>query len=130
MSFKKYMLVLLLWLIFAVFNVIATLIFPITMLFMSHARIKEHIRAMDQLTNVTCLRGNARETISSASYRLNRGWIIRFTSLLDNKNHCRKAYHRERPIVEFLDLTPKEQAQWLARHEASSIWKSKLGQGQ
>ena len=103
---KKTAAIVILWLVLAIPGALAMVLFLLRALFLDASRIKEELRSFDQVTNACWFGGNARETLSSASWRQQRKWIIWLTDRFE-QDHCRKANAAEQPVVDFINERDK-----------------------
>lgn len=79
------------------------------------ARLREILRALDQLHNAVLFGGSARESVSSHAWRdlpvtiddknycsIWAWCVVKFTDLLQ-KGHCQEANRHEQPVVDFIN---------------------------
>lgn len=86
--------------------IICAVLWPVRLL-LGPRHAKEAARAADQLVNATVCNGLGRESLSSASWRHQRRWVIVLTDWVD-PGHCREANRREQPVVDFMATQSKE----------------------
>lgn len=74
-------------------------------IFISVARVRQGVRAMDHFVNATLFNGYAWESLSSHAWReRDKKWakvVIKITDFFQ-KNHCQRANKREQPIIDLM----------------------------
>lgn len=100
---------LIIWLIFLIPALLAVVLISFRTLFSDIERVKELLRAQDQLTNAFWLNGHARETVSSHAWRkwlaTKTLWSTVVLEVTDHaeRDHCKKANASEQPVIDFID---------------------------
>ena len=74
-------------------------------LFISVARVRQGVRAMDHFVNATIFNGYAWESVSSHAWRdRHKKWaklVIKITDFFQ-KDHCKRANKREQPLIDLM----------------------------
>ncbi|NDJ26571.1 hypothetical protein DMB95_01165 [Campylobacter sp. MIT 12-8780] len=74
-------------------------------IFISVARVRQGVRAMDHFVNATLFNGYAWESLSSHAWReRKKTWakvVIKITDFFQ-KDHCKRANKREQPIIDLI----------------------------
>lgn len=94
-----------LWLLLLIPALVALLLVPL-MALLDPRRVREPVRAIDQLVNAFWFNGLGRESLSSHSWRERHKWWAKLVIWFTNKlvqGHCEDANKREQPIVDFIN---------------------------